>query len=147
MCFFSSRRRHTRCALVTGVQTCALPITAGWRYPRDRKPFTPVPSQLLTAPTFLAGGVVAKGYPADPDIKLSWGEFTGRVGLDWSPQLEFTDDTLLYALYSRGYKAGGMNPPSPGFITKEEILEAGYLNPVFLPIYEDRKSTRMNSRQ
>src|SRR3546814_3028287 len=25
--FFSSRRRHTRCALVTGVQTCALPIS------------------------------------------------------------------------------------------------------------------------
>src|SRR3546814_9821944 len=28
--FFSSRRRHTRCALVTGVQTCALPI-----FPQD----------------------------------------------------------------------------------------------------------------
>src|SRR3546814_11991174 len=32
--FFSSRRRHTRCALVTGVQTCALPIwfnaNIGW---------------------------------------------------------------------------------------------------------------------
>src|SRR3546814_6685009 len=27
--FFSSRIRHTRCALVTGVQTCALPIS-GW---------------------------------------------------------------------------------------------------------------------
>src|SRR3546814_2035504 len=27
--FFSSRRRHTRCALVTGVQTCALPILLG----------------------------------------------------------------------------------------------------------------------
>src|SRR3546814_6825280 len=27
--FFSSRRRHTRCALVTGVQTCALPICHG----------------------------------------------------------------------------------------------------------------------
>src|SRR3546814_9176381 len=26
ICVFSSRRRHTRCALVTGVQTCALPI-------------------------------------------------------------------------------------------------------------------------
>src|SRR3546814_6882684 len=25
--FFSNRRRHTRCALVTGVQTCALPIS------------------------------------------------------------------------------------------------------------------------
>src|SRR3546814_5287561 len=31
--FFSSRRRHTRCALVTGVQTCALPIFGvGGRY-------------------------------------------------------------------------------------------------------------------
>src|SRR3546814_6115448 len=30
MCFFfSSRRRHTSCALVTGVQTCALPISGG----------------------------------------------------------------------------------------------------------------------
>src|SRR3546814_2855844 len=28
LCFFSSRRRHTICALVTGVQTCALPIYA-----------------------------------------------------------------------------------------------------------------------
>src|SRR3546814_6722329 len=27
MFFFSSRRRHTRCALVTGVQTCPLPIS------------------------------------------------------------------------------------------------------------------------
>src|SRR3546814_11023575 len=31
--FFSSRRRHTRCALVTGVQTCALPIST--RDPMD----------------------------------------------------------------------------------------------------------------
>src|SRR3546814_7128657 len=29
--FFSSRRRHTRCALVTGVQTCALPISRSVR--------------------------------------------------------------------------------------------------------------------
>src|SRR3546814_3018353 len=32
--FFSSRRRHTRCALVTGVQTCALPIYIA--YHRDK---------------------------------------------------------------------------------------------------------------
>src|SRR3546814_2612279 len=32
--FFSSRRRHTRCALVTGVQTCALPI---FGLPRRRR--------------------------------------------------------------------------------------------------------------
>src|SRR3546814_1820093 len=34
--FFSSRRRHTRCALVTGVQTCALPI-----YGDDTEPALP----------------------------------------------------------------------------------------------------------
>src|SRR3546814_13974988 len=31
--FFASRRRHTRCALVTGVQTCALPISEVGRQP------------------------------------------------------------------------------------------------------------------
>src|SRR3546814_5454475 len=47
-CFFSSRRRHTICALVTGVQTCALPISfklvsPGRSYVLRRKP----PGQLL----------------------------------------------------------------------------------------------------
>src|SRR3546814_20752918 len=38
--FFSSRRRHTRCALVTGVQTCALPIlVAGARLLGDAAQF------------------------------------------------------------------------------------------------------------
>src|SRR3546814_1003800 len=32
--FFSSKRRHTRCALVTGVQTCALPILEDGNRPR-----------------------------------------------------------------------------------------------------------------
>src|SRR3546814_6248060 len=35
-CFFvSSRRRHTRCALVTGVQTCALPISTPFFFHDD----------------------------------------------------------------------------------------------------------------
>src|SRR3546814_1753148 len=34
--FFSSRRRHTRCALVTGVQTCALPIFSAADYLREK---------------------------------------------------------------------------------------------------------------
>src|SRR3546814_17705687 len=33
---FSSRRRHTRCALVTGVQTCALPISIGTQFYTSR---------------------------------------------------------------------------------------------------------------
>src|SRR3546814_3650251 len=35
--FFSSRRRHTRCALVTGVQTCALPISWETNTPPELK--------------------------------------------------------------------------------------------------------------
>src|SRR3546814_916550 len=35
--FFSSRRRHTSCALVTGVQTCALPISRIRNLPLDRE--------------------------------------------------------------------------------------------------------------
>src|SRR3546814_15551763 len=35
--FFSSRRRHTRCALVTGVQTCALPILIRLRRKMSRQ--------------------------------------------------------------------------------------------------------------
>src|SRR3546814_8729245 len=45
--FFSSRRRHTRCALVTGVQTCALPILLAWLS-------TSVPSQSKTTSLFIA---------------------------------------------------------------------------------------------
>src|SRR3546814_4721994 len=33
--FFSSRRRQTRCALVTGVQTCALPICTARTFPKE----------------------------------------------------------------------------------------------------------------
>src|SRR3546814_8464683 len=45
--FFSSRRRHTRCALVTGVQTCALPICRR----RDQHPRRDLP---VDAPFILA---------------------------------------------------------------------------------------------
>src|SRR3546814_3298768 len=48
--FFSSRRRHTRCALVTGVQTCALPISPASR--RRYRPSTP-----LIVLVFVDGGV------------------------------------------------------------------------------------------
>src|SRR3546814_3034102 len=48
--FFSSRRRHTRCALVTGVQTCALPIWPEIWYVNDhvRNPHLIFPGDVLT---------------------------------------------------------------------------------------------------
>src|SRR3546814_5394936 len=39
MFFFTSRRRHTRCALVTGVQTCALPISCLLGVPRQTRDY------------------------------------------------------------------------------------------------------------
>src|SRR3546814_10730791 len=39
--FFSSRRRQTRCALVTGVQTCALPISLPSTLTASGRPLTP----------------------------------------------------------------------------------------------------------
>jgi outer membrane receptor protein involved in Fe transport len=37
-------------------------------------------------------------------------QLTGRAVVDYTPKLDFTDQTLVYASYSRGYKAGGSNP-------------------------------------
>src|SRR3546814_10444148 len=54
--FFSSRRRHTRCALVTGVQTCALPI-----YADDAG----VAQQLDRRVLELAGGLVGRAEGGD----------------------------------------------------------------------------------
>src|SRR3546814_7314616 len=62
MFFFSSRRRHTSCALVTGVQTCALPIcpipcalqTGGRRILRTRSP-----RALAVRPARICGGAAA----------------------------------------------------------------------------------------
>src|SRR3546814_140008 len=46
--FFSSRRRHTRCALVTGVQTCALPISTASAIPIMRRTCTTARSRGST---------------------------------------------------------------------------------------------------
>jgi outer membrane receptor protein involved in Fe transport len=100
----------------------SIKITAGLRYTDDRKTFIPVPSQVLLAPGVIGGGTVSTGYPELPAIKQHWGEWTGRLGVDWKPQLTFTDQTMLYAFYSRGYKGGGANPPQPGFASYDESV-------------------------
>src|SRR3546814_5875540 len=53
--FVSSRRRHTRCALVTGVQTCALPI------------YSPGMSPLGTGEVRNALGLKTRWHSAVPD--------------------------------------------------------------------------------
>src|SRR3546814_6300162 len=57
--FFSSRRRHTRCALVTGVQTCALPISGDLELYTRSGIALPVRDQLHIG---FAGNIFARGH-------------------------------------------------------------------------------------
>ena len=79
-----------------------LKLTGGLRWTDDQKHFTLIPSELL------ANGY---GYASTGVVDQDWQKFTGRFAANWTPQLDFTDQTLVYASYSRGYKAGGANPP------------------------------------
>ena len=117
-----------------------LRLTGGVRLTRDVKTTTPIPSQLLLGDSTntdyystLLGGFLGYGYPAQPQIRQSWTEPTGRLVLDWSPDLPFTDSTLFYASLSRGYKAGGTN--SPGIGANPEALSFKQRDPRFLAEY------------
>ena len=93
-----------------------LRLTTGLRYTDDTKTSTPYPSQLLLGADYLGegigtGGYIRRGFKALPDVKQNWTAVTGRLVLDWKPELSFTDDTMIYASYARGYKGGGTNPP------------------------------------
>src|SRR3546814_1008658 len=67
-CFFSSRRRHTRCALVTGVQTCALPICA----------FEPQPLDAVAAEHLHRIGIEGEMHPLPAPARVHGGEFPER---------------------------------------------------------------------
>src|SRR3546814_3684569 len=74
MCFFSSRRRHTRCALVTGVQTCALPISAIRAVKRE----DPEGAIIEESGVSNLRALFLAGERADPDT-VAWAE--DRLGV------------------------------------------------------------------
>src|SRR3546814_6961629 len=75
MFVFSSSRRHTSCALVTGVQTCALPIlgvlppfyVVGIGYDADYADFLKLRTADLTP-------------PLDPDVLAKMGNVGAMIG-------------------------------------------------------------------
>jgi iron complex outermembrane receptor protein len=79
-----------------------LKLTAGLRWTEDRKHFVDIPSELITD---------GWGYATSGVVNQQWDQFTGRAAANWTPKLDFTDQTLIYASYAHGYKAGGANPP------------------------------------
>src|SRR3546814_3355487 len=120
LCFFSRRRRHTRCALVTRVQPCALPILIG---------LAGIDTRARTRRIRDAGapnGVIAH----DPDGRFDIDEllamargWPGLEGLDLAKEVSRTD--------TGDWDAGTW------------MLGEGYQSPSRLR--EDRKSTRLNS--
>jgi outer membrane receptor protein involved in Fe transport len=108
-------------------------LTGGFRYTDDNKSFTPVPSQALLNADL--GGTVSGGYPSLPNINQHWGVATGRLGIDWTPQLSFTNQTLIYAFYNRGYKGGGANPPPIGLAPNNGVVQLLPYPQTFQPEY------------
>jgi iron complex outermembrane receptor protein len=94
-----------------------LKLTGGLRWTVDRKEAPQIPSWLLA-------GEGVTGYPVKEVVEQEWRVPTGRVALDWKPDLSFTDETLLYASFAHGYKAGGANPPPFGVVSWESITLA-----------------------
>ena len=98
-----------------------LRLTGGVRYSVDDKKQYLYPIELFQP---------GEGFPADiASQSVTFREPTGRVVLDWSPHLSFTNSTLLYASYSRGYKVGGFNPP-------DVVAVAPAYAPEFINAYE-----------
>jgi iron complex outermembrane receptor protein len=86
--------------------TPTLKLTTGLRWTVDQKHFVDIPSEVVDQ---------GYGYWVTGIENQTWERPTGRAVLDWTPQLDFTDQTLLYASYAHGYKAGGANPPGAVF--------------------------------
>ncbi|MCR5877892.1 TonB-dependent receptor [Phenylobacterium sp. J367] len=132
--------------------TDELKATAGLRYTHDEKKsfesarlfclYTATcPISRVTGRPVDVTAVASPGTSTDPSIYLpaytdpttglrhrglknSWSGVTGTLGLDWQPD----PDTLAYAKYTRGYKAGGFNSGTttltPNVTTKEETIDA-----------------------
>lgn len=110
-----------------------LKLTAGLRYNNDKKSV----QARSTLASFLAphggttdtvfGSPFVTTFDADPGTpgnqiiqsrSVKFNKLTGRAVLDF----KLTDDNLLYASYSRGYKSGGINPPlQPIFAVPESF--------------------------
>ena len=100
-----------------------LKITGGLRQTEDRKKNVYYPIELLAA---------GSGFPNTlTDQSATFNATTGRLNIDWTPHLSFTNKTLVYASYTRGYQGGGFNPPGSSASTYPLTF-----SPVFVDAYE-----------
>ncbi|WP_194744359.1 TonB-dependent receptor [Thermaurantiacus tibetensis] len=120
-----------------------LRFTGGVRYSNDDKFVRdraflynlPVP---YGTPDFTETPIFRAAYDADPsrpgpqpfrEASAKFDAVTGRAVIDWKPTTSFTDDTLVYFSYSRGYKSGGINPPfDPTLFTAPATFQPEFIN-------------------
>jgi len=101
-----------------------LKLVGGLRWTQDRKHFSLIPSWVVAQ---------GYGYPVSGVVDQQWSKFSGRAVVNWTPKLSFTDQTLIYGSYARGYKAGGANPPGAVIL---RVAEAQPIHPLtFAPEY------------
>src|SRR3546814_3753378 len=94
MLFFSIRRRHTRCALVTGVQTCALPIC--------------LPASACTLGTeggFGPDRITKNEYYDDGDLKKEIRAYGTPLAQDYATYTYSANGKRTSLTDARGYKA------------------------------------------
>ena len=155
-----------------------LKLTLGGRYTVDQLYNTQYPISLFVTSNngsvpFADPGLPQYGQPGTPDPayggfptqvcttstvtciipqKVTYREFTGRANLDWTPTLPFTDKSLFYATYSRGYKGGGFNTACQASLGQVggTAQSCGYplsYNPEFIDAYEvGTKNTLLGGR-
>lgn len=85
---------------LTYALTGRLAVSAGIRYTHEEKSF----AQLVTM-TSVASGTLLRGFPLSYTTRRGDDDWTPKFGLDFRP----SDDILLYAAATKGFKSGGFN--------------------------------------
>src|SRR3546814_18828666 len=128
--FFSSRRRHTRCALVTGVQTCALPI-----YPVYQTYFEDGNQTMLISPGDVkfvdvnGDGYITPGKNTfgDPGDRVVIGNSTPRYQYGFRLAADYKGIDVAVFCQGVGQRDiwGGGQLAIPGFHVKDGAMQIG----------------------
>ena len=122
-------------------------MTVGLRYTKDDKTQNNLSTLLLVPVGTVPAAVTTPFIASTPAVLTSDfdGEITGKVNLDWQPDLGFTDDTLLFVTLSRGYKGGGFNPPGAvGVAGIRQTFEPEFINALEIGTKNDIGNLRLN---
>lgn len=115
----------------------AVDLTVGLRYTYEDIELSNQVSNPLADETWITSLSPALEVYGPTDDKESWNEPTGQIALDWA----VTEDAMLYALYSRGFKSGGFQGNAPN-----ELAARIPFDPEFADNYEiGLKSTLLDN--